>query len=51
MTAAPTVGHTMAKYIAWHLRNCRCVPQDNTANHIVRTPAPSPRRRDNQEKT
>ncbi len=24
--AALTEGHTMAKYAAWHARNCRCTP-------------------------
>ncbi len=26
--AASTEGHTMAKYIEWHSKNCRCEPAD-----------------------
>jgi hypothetical protein len=29
--AAPTEGHTMAKYAAWHTRNCNCIPADTDA--------------------
>lgn len=35
--AASTEGHTMAKYIAWHSRNCRCEPADTAHQNDAHT--------------
>ncbi len=51
--AAPTEGHTMAKYIAWHTRNCNCTPadaaHDDAAQENIHTDADT--RCDNNQET